>query len=120
MLNQIRERIDNKIFTPLGIVVTFINKQSPIYNTRGDLTGYTSNPVQAPLVPLNFIKSQISYNPFGDLSNGESDFIVPFDTVIAQDTEFTFEGVDYVIKQIEEYKFPENVLKMFRAHKKLA
>ena len=118
--DQIRDKLEKRLFSLYGKSVTLINKTSPIYNSRGEIDSDTSNGVSILIVPYNIVNRRQSHEAFGKLEEGETDAAVPYDTVIDVDDTLDMEGDTWIVKQIEENYLPGNVVTIIRMVKQEA
>lgn len=112
--SKVREKLQLKIFSQIGKTVTFKKKSSPIYNTRGDLEGYTETNTEITIVPYNIIDKNRSYQEFGELLEGEFDAAVPYSENISEGDLIEMEGEDWKIQRIDKNYLPGNVVTIIR------
>lgn len=112
----LRTKLQNKIFTPFGTSVTFINKLSPTYNIRGEEESYLASTSLVQIVPYNvFTKSQ-TYESFGTINPGEMDAAVPYDTTVNIGTLFVLNNIGWEVKALQPNYLPgdQNVVTILR------
>lgn len=111
---KVRNKLHSKIFQTISKTVTFKKKSSPLYNSRGDLEGFTETESEITIVPYNIIDSRRSYQEFGDMNEGDFDAAVPYDTNVEEGDIITMEGEDWKIQQVEKNYLPGNVVNIIR------
>lgn len=116
--NSIRTKLQNKVFDKFSSTVTFINRISPTYNTRGEIEAVATNTVSVQIVPYNVFTKQQSYESFGTLNPGEMDAAVPYDTVVDIGTTFVFDSIGWEVKNLQKnYLSGQNVVTILRLAK---
>jgi hypothetical protein len=113
----IRTKLQNKVFTPYGKTVTFINRVSPTYNDRGEQEGYIASTSAVTIVPYNIISKSQTYEAWGALNPGEMDAAVPYNTVCDVGTTFLMEDLGWEVKNIQLNYLPDNVVTILRLAK---
>lgn len=113
----VKSKLETKVFNVIGKSVTLKSKGTPTYNDRGEeiVSPYTESTVT--VVPYNIFTHRETYEAFGDVSEGDMDVAVPYDTTIAKEDILTIESVDYEVKQIEQNYLPGNVVTIVRVSK---
>lgn len=115
---SIRSKLQAKVFDKYSSTVTFINRLSPTYNTRGELESVTTSNVSAQIVPYNVYTKQQTYYGFGTLNPGEMDAAVPWDTVVDIGTTFLFDSIGWEVKNLQKnYLSGQNVVTILRLAK---
>lgn len=113
----VRQKLEAKVFNAFGKTVTLIKDSTPIYNNRGELEDSTEVESSIVTVPYNFMKGRLSYQPFGDLKEGESDMAVPYTVDIAVKDQIEMEGQRYKVVNLEENPLPDNTVTIIRISK---
>lgn len=114
---SVRAKLDNKVFGKFGITATFISKDSPVYNNRGEEESATETTSTIVIVPYNIIENKQSYQKFGNLDEGDYDGAVRYDSVVKIDDVIVLDGIDYKIKLINKEKLKETVVIILRLTK---
>lgn len=115
---KVRNKLQSKLFGRIGKTVTFKSKSSPIYNDRGEETNQSYSSSSITVIPFRSISDTQSYQPFGNLEEGEIDMAIPYTETIAIDDEIVMEGDTWQIKEIEHNYLPGNVVYVVRLAKK--
>lgn len=113
----VKQKLKSKVFDIIGKSVTFKSKGTPTYNTRGEEESVTYTSSTITVVPYNIIESRQSYEPFGDLQEGEMDVAVPYEVSITKEDILTIESVDYEVKEVVKNFLPGNVVTIVRVSK---
>lgn len=104
-LASIQNKIEAKIFQGIGSDGTLETVNSKVQDKWGDETIIYNSPVAIKIVPYNLIDYSRSYLPFGDLGKNETDSVVPYGTVFAENDRITVDGKSYKIINIEKFPF---------------
>jgi hypothetical protein len=118
--DKVRTKLQTKVFDRLGKTVTLINKSSVVYNIRGEEEGATETPSSITVVPYSTFSPFENHQPFGSLSEGETDMAIPYDVSFALNDQITMEGDDYIIKNMSPNYLPGNVVWIVRLKKEQA
>lgn len=112
--DQIRTKLANKVFAPLGKTVTHYTQATNTQNERGETesTAYTSSSVT--IVPYNIIDKRQTFEAFGNLEAGEMDAAVPYTVDVQIDDKFTIDNVDWYVKERAYNYLPGNVVTIVR------
>lgn len=112
--DDIREKLEKKVFNVFGKTVTFKSKDSPTYNDRGeeDTPTYTESSII--IVPYNIVDKSQTYEAFGALQGGDMDAAVPYSVDIDVDDVIVIETVNWIVKAIDKNYLPENVVTIVR------
>ena len=108
--DDVRTKLQTKVFAVIGKQVTLKSKSSPIYNDRSELESETSSESTITIVPYNIINNRQSHQPNGNLDEGEMQVAIPYDVTVNIDDELTIESEDWTIKEIERNYLPDNVV----------
>lgn len=101
---NIINRLEIQVFNKLGSDGTLVHKGTPTYNDYDEITGTTGDTTSTiKFVPYNLIEPRGTYNSFGDLQEGESDAVIPYNTTISIDDTISYGSDTYLIRQIEDY-----------------
>ena len=112
--DEIRDDLEEEVFSEFGKTVTLTIKGSPVYNERGELEDYTASETSIVAVPYNIIESRQSYEAFGDLQSGEMDMAVKWDQDVSIGDIVIIESLTYEIKEIGKNFLPDNVVTIVR------
>lgn len=117
---QIRAKLQNKLFSVYGKNVILKNPDTPTLNSRGEVesTTYTTYP-DIKVVPYDIVSDKHTLESFGELQEGEMDIAVPYDTPVQDDSIFVIESVEYKVIRIGRNWLPENVVFIVRVSKEL-
>ena len=115
--DEIREDLEEEVFSEFGKTVTLTTIGTPTYNDRGEIEDYTSSEASIVAVPYNIIENRQSHQPFGDLAEGDLDMAVKYDQTIAIDDIVTIETIEYRVKEISKNFLPDNVVTIVRLAK---
>ena len=113
-VTNLRIKLNTKIFIPYGKSVTFKKRNSPTYNSRGELNTPTYASTTQIIVPYNIIDKKQTFEAFGALEEGDMDAAVPYTVNVAIDDKFTIESEDWIVKAVERNYLPENVVTIIR------
>ena len=116
-MDEIREDLEEEVFSEFGKTVTLKRKGSPVYNTWGELESHSTTETSIVAVPYNIITNRQSHQTFGNLQEGELDMAVKYDQAIAIDDVVTIESQDYNVKEIAKNFLPDNVVTIVRLTK---
>jgi hypothetical protein len=115
---SIRTKLQNKIFDKFSSTVTFINRVSPTYNTRGETEDVTTSTSSVQIVPYDVFAKRQTYEGFGTLNPGDMDAAVPYDTVVDVGTTFVFDSIGWEVKAIQKnYLSGQNIVTILRLAK---
>jgi hypothetical protein len=101
-----RDMLQNLIWDKYGKSVTFKKQNSPTYNTRGELvsSNFTSSTVVC--VPYSVLDPERTFQPFGNLKQGDTLLALPHTVDVDTDDVFLIEGVNYVVQDVQPAYFP--------------
>ena len=102
---SIRNKLATKVFAKLGSSCTVASVASESTDKWGDATTVYATAVTTSCVPYDYITKRQDYQPFGDLSQGESVMVFPYDTVLHITDKVVFATTTYVVKQIEDFYY---------------
>jgi hypothetical protein len=115
---KVRTKLEKKIFNSIGKTVTFINKQSPIYNTRGEVESSITAPTSSiTIVPYSIINDSTDNQAFGTISTGEFEAAVPYDVTVNRDDEIILDAVYFKITEVRKNYLPDNVVTIIKLQK---
>lgn len=112
--DDIRTKLVQRVFGPLGKPVTLNSKTATTYNERGEEENVASTATAITIVPYNLIDERQSFNGFGNLKEGELDAAVPYDNTVNIDDTITMEGETWLIKEQSPNYLPGNVVTIIR------
>ena len=104
-LSSIQSKIATKIFSGLGSDATLEVFTSTVIDKWGDGTPTYATGTTVKVVPYNLVFNSLSYEPFGDLQSGDTDMILSYDTSFSKNDRITFDGVPYIIAEMEKFPF---------------
>ncbi len=116
--DKIRTKLSNKVFSVIGKTVTFKKKNTPTYNSRGEIQTETYTETTETVVPYNIMSNTKSYEAFGELNSGDMDIAVPYTVNVSVDDEFYFDEVTWKVMSVEKNFLPDNVVSIVRVTKK--
>ena len=99
----VRSKLQTKVFAKLGQTITIQNYASQTTDKWGDATVTYATGSSVTAVPYNYVKEQLAWESFGDLQDGETMIVVPYDTTIGPKDKVTFDGDTWYVKQIEDF-----------------
>lgn len=97
----IEERIFGS-FKTTAILSSYIANSTDIYGDNVDSSTYSVG-VNIDVVPANYINTKQVFFQFGDLQKGEQDLVLHYNQPIHIKDKITFNGADYMVKEIKEY-----------------
>lgn len=115
--DDIRSDLENDVFSELGKTVTLISKSSPLYNSRGELEGYSTSSSSITVVPYNLFNNTVDQE-FGRTTETEVEMAVPYNITINLEDEIVMEGVTYLVKQVNPNYLPGNVVTIIKVVRK--
>ena len=101
--SRVREKLANKVFNKLGSSTVLEAWSSTVVDKWGDSTPAYESSTSITTVPYNLFDYREEFRPFGDLQEGETDMVVPYDTTIDKKDKITLLGTEYVVKERESY-----------------
>lgn len=110
VLDRVRNKLETKVFNKLGSNLVWQAHSSSSIDKWGDNTITYASSTTLKAVPYNLISSRENYVAFGDLKEGEVDIVVPYTSVIGVKDKITFNGVQYFVKDIEQYIISDGVV----------
>lgn len=110
VLDRVRNKLTNKVFNKLGSSLVWEPHSSSSIDKWGDNTITYGTSTALTAVPYNLVSSREAYNTFGDLQEGDTDMVVPYTSVLGTKDRITFNGVQYYVKQIEQYIISDGVV----------
>jgi len=115
--DDVREDLQEEVFSEIGKTVTLINRSAPIYNDRGEIDSFTETSTSITAVPYNIVNDREDQQPFGTILQGEMDMAVPYTVTINIDDTVVIETVNYKVKEKAENYLPDNVVTIVRLTK---
>lgn len=113
-VDALKNKIETRIITGFGSTGTLTSVTKGTPDKWGDATDSDSS-ASITIVPWNHIFGRQSYEPFGELSEGEVDMACSADETVAIDDEITFNGKVYKVKVVEHYIVKDtNLVKILR------
>lgn len=110
-LSDLRSRIANRIFTSsIKSTALLASLTSPSNDKWGDQTGTYSAGSSIDVVPFMYVDNRLNYQPFGDLQEGEVDFVVQYSTTVTPTDQLTWQGDTYFITEVDDSAFLGNGL----------
>ena len=100
---SVRKKLKVKVFDKIGSEATLYVKDSVSYDEYGSEINVITSTQTITIVPYNLIGGRLNYVAFGDLSEGDTDGVAPYDSPIALKSKITLNGVDYVVINLEDY-----------------
>ena len=114
---QIRNKLDTKVFAVIGKTVTWRSKDAPTYTDRGEEEDTTYTDSDIVVVPYNIVNSQTSFETIGDQDQGTMEVVVRYDVLIKLEDKLVIETVSWTVKDIEVNYLPDNVATIVRISK---
>lgn len=116
---QVRQQLENKLFSRFARNVTFKKLTTPSYTVRGDLdrdsSVYKESAIR--LLDYDIFGDRRSYQSFGEVSEDQRDAVIPFDVDITTDDLLLIDGVDYIVRNVESPRLPEVIVNIVRIEK---
>lgn len=119
-LSSLRNKIAQRIFTAdLMSSAVLSSLVTPSQNKWGDEVASYSSGATIDVVPFLYIKSRLSYQPFGDVQQGDVDFVVKYDVTLQPRDKLTWQGTDHLITEVDDSAFLGNglVVQVIRCRK---
>jgi hypothetical protein len=105
-LTELRTKIADRIFTSdiksSALVCSLV---TPSINKWGDEVASYSAGSSVDVVPFLYIGNRISYQPFGDLQEGQVDFVIKYDVTIGIRDKIVWQGDNYYISEMDKSAF---------------
>jgi hypothetical protein len=101
-LENIRNKLAAKVFT--SSLASTVNLEEPTsipvdkWGDNSTITYATATNVLS--IPYDYIKKQLSYQPFGDRQQGQTDIMFPYTVTITEFTKVTYDSTTYKVIQI--------------------
>jgi len=114
---DIRQDLEEEVFSVFGKTITRSYLGSPTYNTRGELEIGDESTEDIIAVPYNIIEERRSQNPFGQLNEGDLDMALKWDQEVLKTDKYIIEGVTYKVEDINLNYLPGNVVTIIRLTK---
>jgi hypothetical protein len=119
-VTSLQKKIGNKLFDALGSDISVKRLVTSSPNKWGDINFTYGSAVNTVAVPYSLIFDRQEYNPFGELRVGEVDMAFKHDLVIGSGDLAVMRGVNYVIREVEEFPLKDSILvKIARLSKSL-
>lgn len=113
---EIRESLEG-LFASHGFMVTFKKRIHPIYNSRGEATGFDYEEETKLVLPYNNVGDNRSIESFGELRTGEMDLALPFDFDVDLKDVAVFQGVEYEVVNKQTFTLGHVVMQVVRVRK---
>lgn len=114
---QIRQKLQDKIFTPYGKSVTLQHDNTHTYNTRGDITAYNWTSSTISLVPYDFTTQALNFEDFSSFLTGDFFAAVPYSVTISAQDRIVMDGTTYEVKEKLDHLLPTNAVIIIRLTK---
>jgi hypothetical protein len=101
--DSLRNKLQVKVFDKIGSDATLYTESSITYDEYGSKIEGTESEETIKIVPYNLIGSKVNYVSFGDLEEGDTDAVVPYDTTISIKQKVKLNDIEYEVKSIEDY-----------------
>jgi hypothetical protein len=111
---EIRTDLATEVFDAFGKTVSFINKSTPIYNTWGEIEGWTETTSQIVVVPYDILWDRKSPQKFGELKEGEMSMAVKYDQTVAKGDVFILDSDRFTVVEVNKNYLPDNVVTILR------
>lgn len=112
--DQIRNKLQTKVFSVFGKTVTLKSKSAVVYNDRGEEENQTLTSSSIEIVPYNIVHNSTSHQQFGELKAGDMDAAVPYTVDISKGDLLTIESEDWIVRELEKNYLPDNVVTIVR------
>lgn len=110
-LTDLRNRIANRIFTSaIMSTATLASLTAESTNKWGDQLSSYSAGTSINVVPFLYVKNRLNYQPFGDLQEGEMDFVLQHTTTVRPTDKVSWQGEDFFITEVDDSAFLGNGL----------
>ena len=109
-LSSIQNKLLTKVFNKIGSVATHYPYSSQTTDKWGDSTITYGTSESITYVPYNFISKNKTYEPFGDLKEGELDAVFKHDATLTVRDKLVIDNTTYYVKQIEKFPFSDGNL----------
>ena len=110
-LSSIRNKLDSKVFAKLGSTAVVASRTDSSQDKWGDAAAeaYASG-TTVTVVPFNYMSSDLTYEPFGNLQAGEVAIIGKYSDTFQPRDKVTYDSSDYFVKQIEKFVYDDGVI----------
>ena len=108
-LTSARNKIQKKVFDDLAGTAT-LQSITLVTDKWGDATETIASSTSIKIVPYNLFGFRKNYQPFGDLAEGESDAVIPYDTSFDINDKIILDGTTYLLTNSEEFVLQGGVL----------
>jgi hypothetical protein len=116
---QVRQRLQDKLFSQYGKTATLRTRGTPTYNERGDITTDSISTSSITVVPYD-VTSRKEYERFSEFRPGEVAMAVPYTVSLTPGDEIVLESVTYDIKEVIPNYLVDNVVSIIRCAKIVA
>lgn len=109
--SSIKNRLQTKIFDGLGstVFIESLDDTATSTNIYGETIKSYNSAVDVKAVPYNLISSR-TLESFGDVKAGDVDVVFPEGTDVDYDYRVTYDGVQYLVTEIEKYPLQDSSL----------
>ena len=111
---KVRSKLETKVFARLGKTVTLIKQSSPLYDNRGELSGFSAQTSNITVVPYNITNKSLEYEQFGNIQSGDMFIAVPYTVALGINDVLVLDSVSWQVKEIQENLLPGNVVTIAR------
>jgi hypothetical protein len=108
--NNVKAKIDTKVFTALGSTATLQSKSSQTVDAWGDATPTYGTSASIVVVPWRHVFNKENFEAFGDLEKGDVDLAVKSEQSIEVDDRLTWNAKIYKVKVVEYYTLKDVLL----------
>lgn len=102
LVDSVRSKLDG-LFNRLGSTITITPLNSAVVDKWGDSTPTYGTATTTLSVPYNYLAKELSYQPFGDLRDGQVDIVVPYTATVTEKSKVTYDSNDYFVLGIEKF-----------------
>jgi hypothetical protein len=102
-LASLRDKVANKVFTAdIKSSAVLSSLTSASTDKWGDEQSSYSAGTNIDVVPFTNVSKELSYQPFGDLQSGQSDFVIPYTVTVNPTDRITWQGDNYFVELIDK------------------
>ena len=101
--DALRKKLDVKVFNKIGSEAFLMSATSTSTDEYGGVYDLIESSTSITIVPYNLIGGRLNYTAFGDLAEGDTDGVAPYNSPMTLGCKITFNGVDYKVINLEDY-----------------
>jgi hypothetical protein len=105
-----QDKVAVRLFDNIGTTVVYSNYAQTSTNNYGDELSTYGTSSSILVVPYSLMSKRGTYQPFGDMQEGDMDMVFKFDQTVNVKDRVTLLGTTYQVRNVEDFPIANGLL----------